>query len=79
MCDLCLGDLPLRLFDRGTFQTLAVSELVKKPPHLGRGQGWFKHKSKFDASASRVFEGALSSSDVEIFVISQCEFETFGA
>lgn len=39
MCDLCLGELPLRLFDRGTFQTLAVSELVKKPPHLGRGQG----------------------------------------
>lgn len=35
MCDFCLGELPLRLFDRGKFQTLAVSELVKKPPHLG--------------------------------------------
>lgn len=31
--------------------------------------------STFDASASRVFEGASMSSDAEIFVISQCEFE----
>lgn len=63
----------LRLFDRGKFQTLAVSELVKKAPTFGGGA---KSKSKFDASASRVFEGALRSSDAEIFVISQCEFET---
>lgn len=74
MCDLCLGELPLRLFDRGKFQTLAVSELVKKAPTFGGGGA--KIKSKFDASASRVFEGALRSSDAEIFVISQCEFET---
>lgn len=38
MCDLCLGELPLRLFDRGTFQTLAVSELFKKKaPTFGEG------------------------------------------
>lgn len=77
MCDLCLGELPLRLFDRGTFQTLAVSDWLKSP-HIWGGGG-VKHKSKFDASASRVFEGTLRSSDAEIFVISQCEFETFGA
>lgn len=35
MCSLCLGELPLRLFDRGRFQTLAVSELVKKAPTFG--------------------------------------------
>lgn len=66
MCDLSLGELPLRLFDRGTFQTLAVSELVKKSPHIWGGGA--KYKSKFDASASRVFEGALRSSGAEIFV-----------
>lgn len=45
--------------------------LVKKPPTLEGA----KHMPKFDASASRVFDGALMSSDAEIFFISQCGFE----
>lgn len=62
--------LPLRLFDRGHFKPL-LYQVGKKAPTLEGA----KHTSKFDASASRVFEGALMSSDAEIFLISQCEFE----
>lgn len=73
MCDLCLGELPLRVVRQRDISNPCCIRLVTKPPHWEeRGA---EHLSTFDASASRVFEGAWMSSDAEIFVISQCEFE----
>lgn len=56
MCDLCLGELPLRLFDRGTFKPL-LYQIGKKAPTFGEGGGLNTSQNSMQAPHA-CFEGA---------------------
>lgn len=65
MCDLCLDRVTAEVVRQRDISNPCCIRLVKSPhtPTLA------KHTSMFDASASRVFEGASMPSDAEIYYL----------